>query len=152
MRARSVSSWVCVLAVSAVACAEHDDLVDTPIVALDYRDSFVEVRACRSSTEHGLVHVVVRANLEAAAAYEAGASPLPRGSVIVKEEYADSSCLQPNSWTIMKKEREGYFPGGGDWRWQKLDHRRRVLQDGRAERCVKCHAACQARDFVCAEP
>ena len=29
---------------------------------------------------------------------------------------------------------------------------RRVLEQGKIDRCSRCHAACRSRDFTCAEP
>ncbi len=124
-----------------------------PILPADYRSSFVEVRGCRFSLEHGGVFVRVLANPEAAEKYEEDASPLPAGSVIAGEEYRDDRCEESGliGWRVMRKEPPGYDPADGDWHWQVLTPGREVVEDSKTT-CIGCHTqpACARRDRMCA--
>jgi sugar lactone lactonase YvrE len=127
-----------------------------PILPADYSASFVEVRNCRFSLEHGGVYIRVLASTpEAAAEYQNNASPLPVGTVIVKEEYADDHCDSSEllRWRVMRKEAPGYDAPAGDWHWQWLTPRREVVYDNK-DTCISCHLQpdCVVRDFMCAHP
>ena len=124
------------------------------LLPTDYAERFVPVRDCRTSIDHDLGRIVVKADRAAVDLYERGPFPMPAGTLIVKEEFGDPGCTDRVGWTLMHKEPPGYDDRSGDWRWQRLDGQGRVLQDGRLTRCSGCHAAsaCQARDFACAEP
>jgi hypothetical protein len=125
-----------------------------PIFPADYRDSFVEVRDCRLSVEHGGVSIRVLANPIAAEPYLRDQSPLPVGSIVVKEEFAGADCRNDADlvrWRAMRKEMPGFDPEDGDWHWQWVDSpSRRVRFDDKAT-CIGCHAQpdCVARDFMC---
>src|SRR6188768_2381652 len=64
----------------------------TPVFPANYRDTYSEVRNCRFSIEHGGVTIRVLANDVGRQPYLDDANPLPVGSIIVKEEFAGSSC------------------------------------------------------------
>ncbi len=74
------------------------------------------------------------------------------GAVIVKEEYADAACTDLVGWTAMRREPDGHFPEGGDFRWQRVALTREVREDGSLPRCAGCHSTCGGFDFTCAEP
>jgi hypothetical protein len=144
-----------VIALVAVlpACAQVDNPNPQMVLPTDYRTAFVQVRPCRNSIEHGLVNVVVRVRGELSAVYESGPYPFAQGSLVVKEEYRDSSCTDLTGYTVMRKEASGYFPAGGDWQWFTLDSLGTVLKDGKPVTCSHCHAMCTpSRDFMCAQP
>jgi len=140
--------------VSFAACDENVSPISDTFLPKDYRMTYSEVRDCRRSVDHDLANIIVRTSQIASAAYRGGPYPFPVGSIVVKEEYADPDCRGLLGWTLMRKETAGYDPAFGDWRWQKLDRERRVVMDGKVERCRGCHAMpmCKLRDFTCTEP
>jgi sugar lactone lactonase YvrE len=123
-----------------------------PILPADYQASFVEVRNCRFSFEHGGVYIRVLTDPGSAELYQANASLLPVGSVVVKEEYSSGDCGTGDlvRWRAMRKEAPGYDPEDGDWHWQMLTPRREVAQDTKAT-CIGCHRQidCVRRDYMC---
>ena len=84
---------------------------------------------------------MIKVEPAAAELYERGPYPLPSGTLIIKEEFGDAGCTDLLGWTLMHKQPAGYDPRFGDWRWQRLDPRGKVLEDGRLPRCASCHAA-----------
>lgn len=127
----------------------------TPIFPASYRNSYIEVRSCRFSVEHGGGSVRVLASPRSADAYLGEENPLPVGSIIVKEEYTSSDCSNDANlvrWSAMRKEAPGFDAEHGDWRWQEVNRNRTVAVDGKAT-CVGCHLApaCVARDYMCTE-
>jgi hypothetical protein len=153
-----VTGIAAALAAALTGCAEVDSFQPHQVIPPDYRTTFVQVRSCRSSVEHDLVHILVRTSPEVAPVYETGPLPFAPGTVIVKEEYSDSRCSQLTAYTVMKKEKPGTDPAGGDWRWYKVDNLDRILLQGAGtKRCSSCHAnncggSHPARDFTCALP
>lgn len=137
---------------TAVPTATPTGGVD-PIFPADYRDTFIEVRDCRLSVEHGGVNIRVLANAIAAEPYLRNQDPLPVGSIVVKEEYDGSACnaRDLSRWRAMRKEEPGFDPDDGDWHWQWVDApSRRVRFDDKAT-CIACHVQpdCLARDHMC---
>ena len=126
-----------------------------PILPEDYRANFVEVRDCRFSFEHGGVSIRVLTDPASANLYQANASLLPVGSVVVKEEYSASDCGSSElvRWRVMRKEAPGYDPEDGDWHWQMLTPRREVAEDTK-DTCISCHRQidCTRRDYMCTLP
>jgi sugar lactone lactonase YvrE len=126
-----------------------------PILPSDYSASYVEVRDCRYSLEHGGVYIRILASPEAATGYQENASALPEGTVIVKEEYPDDTCTPSEllRWRVMRKEPAGFDPTAGDWHWQWLTPRREVVHDNK-DTCISCHQeeSCVQRDYMCAVP
>lgn len=125
-----------------------------PIFPADYRDTFVEVRACRFSIEHGGVMIRVLANDIAAQPYLDLENPLPVGSIVVKEEYDGLDCNNDDElviWRAMRKEAPGFDPADGDWAWQWVDAPTRAVRFNDKDTCIACHRAdeCVARDFMC---
>ena len=128
-----------------------------PIFPADYRNTYVEVRDCRFSSEHGGVNIRVLASPNAVRPYLDGANPLPVGSVIVKEEFndrGDEKCLDENlvRWRAMRKEEPGFDPVDGDWHWQWVEPSLAVRFDDKTTgSCLGCHKVpdCLARDYMC---
>jgi hypothetical protein len=147
---------VALLVALLAACAPEGtpEVATLPLLPEGYPRGFVQVRDCRASVDHNLGRIVIKVESGLEERYERGPFPMPAGTVIVKEEFADPGCTETVGWTLMRKEAAGYDPRFGDWRWQRLDAARKVLEDGKVARCASCHAAtaCQARDFACAEP
>lgn len=135
------------------ACAEVDSPLSDNVLPANYKMTFAQVRDCRASIDHGLVSVIVRVRPEQAAAYESGPYPLPEGTLVVKEQYRDSQCQELTGYTVMRKEKSGYFPAGGDWQWFTIDTYGTVMQKGKVSSCANCHTMCGAkRDRLCTEP
>lgn len=107
---------------------------------------WTKARECRLSHEHWLHSVNVVVNDVGLASYTSWqvdakqAIPFPEGSVVVKPEYDDQFCQHLIGYTVMRKQAKGWWPEGSDWRWQKLDAQRQVIQDGKLDKaCVSCH-------------
>ncbi|CAN5830745.1 hypothetical protein BH23GEM9_BH23GEM9_30060 [soil metagenome] len=98
-----------------------------------------------SGTEpHGML-LTTYVNRIASDALTNGASALPAGAIIVKENYMPDSTFA--AATVMHKV-PGYDAGNGDWYWAKYDPNGVVEDAGRAPMCQQCHAAQRQRDFV----
>ncbi len=78
-------------------------------------------------------------------AMKAAKTPMPDGSVVVKENYSKNKKLA--AITVMKKIK-GYNPDGGDWFWVKYSPDGKADKSGRVEGCIKCHEAHSANDYV----
>jgi hypothetical protein len=142
--------WFPLIAVVAVACAQVDSPNPEMVLPVDYRTTYVPVRACRSSVDHPMAMVVFTPP-EVADIYDAGPYPFPVGALVVVEQYRDSGCMDLQEYGVMKKREEGYDPGNGDWQWYRLDIRQHVAETGKIARCAACHKNCgQTRDRVCA--
>ena len=127
-----------------------------PIFPADYRQTYIEVRDCRFSTEHGGVSIRVLANPISAGPYLRLENPLPVGSIIVKEEYDGPDCSNDAElvvWRPMRKEAPGFDTDDGDWAWQWVDAPSRSVRYNDKETCIGCHRAeaCLARDYMCTE-
>ena len=138
---------------TAVPTATPTGGVD-PIFPADYRDSFVEVRDCRLSVEHGGVNIRVLANEIAVEPYLRDQNPLPVGSILIKEEYDGPSCNRDADlvrWRAMRKEEPGFDAEDGDWHWQWVDAPSRHVRFDDKETCIACHVQpdCLARDYMC---
>ena len=127
----------------------------TPVFPADYRESYVEVRDCRFSIEHGGVYIRVLADELGASAYLENRDPLPVGAVIVKEEFSDPGCADDTliAWRAMRKEAPGFDLEDGDWHWQKVLPGREVILETK-DTCIGCHRRpdCVRRDYMCTEP
>jgi hypothetical protein len=123
----------------------------------DFEAHFMEMRACRLSHEHELRFIRVFASASAEAPYAALSpdTPYPVGAILVKPEYDEPDCTVPLSYTAIEKLEPGANPGGGDWRWQRVDLDFEVVEDGAPERCLTCHtqhcAPPYGYDLTCAE-
>jgi hypothetical protein len=122
------------------------------ILPSDYQTRYVPVRSCRLANGHGSNFITVLASPTAASDYLLGNSPLPQGSVIVAAESDRADCSTLVGYTLMFKDVPGYNPAAGDWHWQRLDDQRLVLEDGRVQGCISCHAQCNRNDYTCSPP
>jgi hypothetical protein len=170
---RRMSWLMVVVAVGAGACAADDeqriepvdDVVqqpaatppaapDTTAAALwahlrdaDYRSwpMFPGTTELYSGTEpHGML-LTTYVNRIASDALANGASTLPAGAIIVKENHMPDSTFDAS--TVMHKV-PGYDPQNGDWYWAKYDANGVAADAGRAPMCQQCHATARQRDFV----
>ncbi len=154
-RRRSTASIGAALLICCAGCPQPPPESEV-IFPANYRATFVEVRNCRNSIEHGAV-IRVWVNAIGADAYLADENPLPAGTIVVKEEFAGANCdndADLEFWSAMRKQTAGFDPGAGDWRFQEVAAPARTITlDGKAI-CIACHddPDCVARDFMCTAP
>lgn len=100
-----------------------------------------EGRPCAFTHEHDLRYIRVVTDEAADVPYQAldAAYPYPVGATLVKLEYDDEACTELIAYTAMQKQPAGYSEAGADWRWQRLDADRNVLEDGEISSCITCH-------------
>jgi len=122
-------------------CFQQDDDKTSQILPSDYKSSYVLARNCRYSTSHARFIKVLTNNVETNDSYMAGNCLLPVNSLVLAEEYDSSACTTLTGYTLMYKN-AGYDTSHNDWRWQKLDETRNVLEDGRVQACIDCHLKC----------
>jgi hypothetical protein len=144
--------WFPLAVVVLAACAQVDSPNPEMVLPVDYRTTYLPVRACRSSLDH-MVAIVVFTSPEVAGIYDSGPYPFPQGALVVVEQYRDTGCMDLREYAVMKKREEGYDPANGDWQWYRLDQRQHVIETGKIARCATCHNDCgNTRDRVCAVP
>lgn len=144
--------WVA-LAFLLAGCFQQDSSPRSTVLPADYQASFVKARSCRANPNHDHPYMLVRANGVAKEPYLGDSFPLPTGSVLVAEEYQDPECNTLLGLTVMYKEKPGYDAKHADWRWQRLDAYRNLLDDGQLPTCASCHASsCPTRDLTCSQP
>ena len=132
----------------AAACGAGDDTTDsgdgvTPVFPTDYAATYREVRNCRFSLEHDLMHVRVMASPEALTPYSGRVEAFPPGAVVLKEQYGedDTDCTGPIvTTTVMQKLAVGALPSDLDWTWQEVTPAHHTLPT--TPRCVQCHKDC----------
>ena len=122
----------------------------------NYRESFTIVRDCRNSIEH-TSQIRVWINDIGLAGYQANASPLPEGTIVIKEEFAANVCDNDDNlefWSVMRKEPAGFDPGANDWRFQEVSSPNRLITLDNNATCIGCHTdeACIPRDLMCTLP
>lgn len=102
---------------------------------------WAEARDCRFSHEHELAYIRVLVDPDAEVPYRelSPDHPYPEGATLVKPAYLDEDCTTITGYTAMKKLPIGASPEGNDWRWQRLDADRNVLEDGEIATCITCH-------------
>jgi hypothetical protein len=134
---------------------------EPPLFPDDYRDSWVLSRDCRSSTSHDLHKILVWADPDAAAIYNAQEGELPVGAVLLKEEFdfGDIECEgEVIRRTVMKK-----LPADSDapaeqlgWYWADYEADGTVASENHSL-CYGCHDDCDGEpgrvfDDTCAVP
>ena len=139
----------------ACSCSGTDGV--PALFPANYAATYQEVRACRMSLEHA-AYVRVLASSDAVAAYRDRMTPFPVGSIVLKEEYAqsDDTCSKPIvRYTVMQKLDAQASTATLDWQWQKADAQKHEVTTDLMS-CVNCHAVCgkapMGYDGTCAEP
>jgi hypothetical protein len=122
-------------------CFQQDNAKTSQILPQDYKSSYVLARSCRYSTSHTRFIKVLTNNRETNEAYLAGNCLLALNSLVLAEEYDKADCASVTGYTLMYKE-SGYDPDHNDWRWQKMDDQRSLLEDGHVQSCIDCHQQC----------
>jgi hypothetical protein len=136
---RTTMRWLASL-VLWTACTAEPAAAPEPVFAASVA-SWQQGRACMLSHEHELRYVRVVVDAAAAIPYAmlAPEHPYPVGATLVKLEYDDPGCTALLGYTAMQKQAAGSAPLANDWRWQRVDAKRRVLEDGAPNSCVNCH-------------
>jgi hypothetical protein len=139
--------WLVVLALAACG----GDAAE-PLFGEDYAATYMQVRSCRSSSDHDLNKIRILADPAALEAYTMRAMPFPVGATVLKEEYefSDGNCFGTLvHWTVMKKT------DATTWTFQRVGPERDVESENEA-RCVNCHKQCgqppDGFDGTCAMP
>lgn len=146
--------WFC-----ACTAGAADESEPEPLFPEGFADQYVEMRDCRHSHEHELRFIRVFASPSAQEPYAKLSAdvPYPEGALLLKVEYDDFPCEDDAvlGYTVMQKLAPGTSADGRDWRWQKLDADRALLEDGAPFRCINCHeqhcAPPYGFDLSCAE-
>jgi len=94
---------------------------------------------------HGML-LTTYLNDVAAGALEAQLGAMPRGAILVKENYTPDSVLA--AVTVMVKQNPGYNPAHNDWWFMKRNADGSVDAAGRGEGCQNCHQDAAANDYV----
>jgi hypothetical protein len=77
------------------------------------------------------------------------AGSLPDGATIVKENYTAAGKL--SAVTVLQKKK-GYNPEAGDYLWLKYGPDMKILAQGKADPCIKCHTAAKDNDYIMLAP
>jgi hypothetical protein len=146
------------LALGLFSCSEPktEPPAPAPIFPADFQSSWQEARSCRFSHDHELRSIRVFADSAAFEPYTLWSAPYPVGATIVKIEYEDDECTEVQGLSAMQKLAKGADPELGDWIWQKLDAKRKVIvAEDVPARCIDCHEYhCRAPwgfDLACGE-
>lgn len=94
--------------------------------------------------------IVVRANPGAMEEFKAGGTPLPVGTVVVKEKHADLLAKAPLAeYGAMIKREPGYDPQHGDWEYLYVVRGpEKKVTRGRLESCIECHSHAKDKDYL----
>ena len=94
--------------------------------------------------------IVVRINPGSEEEFKALASPLPVGTVVVKEKHGEHSTEGPPSeYGAMIKRETGYDPEHGDWEYlYVMRGPEEKVTRGRLGSCIDCHSRAKHRDYV----
>ena len=116
--------------------------VETTLFPANYLDTFVEVRDCRMSIEHGK-QVRILADAAALEPYRDREATFPEGAVVLKEEYEfGTECDGAlEGWSVMVKLAEGAGEDQLGWLWEESDAERNVLETN-GPTCIDCHNIC----------
>lgn len=127
-----------------------------PIFPAEYRTTYTLTRDCRNSIEHAAT-IRVWVNDIGATAYMNQDAELPVGTIVVKEEFAGTECTDDTeliTWSVMRKEAEGFDEEARDWRFQESAAPNRVVTINENSTCLECHLEpeCVERDLMCTDP
>ena len=73
--------------------------------------------------------------------------PVQYGTIVVKENYAESDAKDLKAITVMYKMKD-YNPEAGDWYWAKYMPNGEVEKYGRPQGCIDCHAGNADYDYI----
>jgi hypothetical protein len=81
-------------------------------------------------------------------AMKAGKGLYPRGTVILKEKFADAAGAKPVLFTGMLKRDTGYNTEAGDWQFFVLNADATTVTIDNTRSCIHCHAPFRKTDYV----
>lgn len=93
---------------------------------------------------HGML-LTTYVNQTALDALDGGATTLPSGAIIVKENFAPDSTHAAT--TVMYKS-EGFDPEHNDWWWLKRNADGTIAAEGMAQGCIACHGGRADNDYI----
>ena len=107
-----------------------------------------EQRRSRCATAYGYYARVFANDI----ALKAKGSPLPPGSIVVREGMGmGTNTYAPNgqihAYTVMYKV-PGFNPKGGDWFWASYSGTGQVRDAGALSECIKCHQSAWQNDYL----
>jgi hypothetical protein len=140
---------VCIagLAFAVAACGyTHDPKTVFPQT---WKASFVKIHSCQKSEDHTGPYNEVWISKAGLAAFKASKA-IPQGTIFLKPQFKDAACTDFSVWTAMRKEAKGSFPTGGDYRYQTISVRGKLVQNGAPKFCTDCHENCD--DYLCTDP
>ena len=111
---------------------------------MDWPDEYGKSALYAGTEPHGML-LTTYANDLAHDALTNGATTMPTGAIIVKENYMPDSTFA--AATVMHKV-AGYDAQNGDWFWAKYDPNGVPEDAGRVAMCAQCHAGARQRDFL----
>lgn len=93
---------------------------------------------------HGML-LTTYVNEIALDALQDGATTLPEGAIVVKENYMPDSTFV--AITTMYKV-DGFNPDANDWFWLKNDPEGVIEVEGAVDGCIGCHAGATGHDYL----
>jgi hypothetical protein len=83
------------------------------------------------------------------ATMKTGEGKYPKGTVIMKQKFADRDGTKTELFTLMRKMNDGYDADNGNWEYSIVDRNAtKVLSRGRTESCIDCHTQYAGSDYV----
>ncbi len=83
------------------------------------------------------------------ATMKTGKGSYPKGTVIVKQKFADRAGTKTELFTLMRKMDDGYDSDNGNWEYSIVDRNAaKVLSRGRTDSCIDCHTQYAGSDYV----
>lgn len=70
------------------------------------------------------------------------------GTIIVKEKLDGQHPDHPELFTIMRKREKGYDSSRGNWEYAVADKSRKIVEQGKLDRCITCHETQKASDYL----
>jgi hypothetical protein len=141
----------------AIREALATDETEWPIVTVKpIRVSYMTSTQCLrmfspANNPHFKPSIVVRTNPEALDAFLAKQSPMPVGTIVLKEKHTTVSATDAaNEFGAMIKREPGYDPENGDWEYVFGTISPKVaVERGKLANCIACHSAyAKERDYL----
>ncbi len=142
---------------SAIATPTLPDATGQAIVAYMKAENYKSWKLVPGTTmmregkePHGTLQNVF-ANGIASEAFANNTSPMPNGTMVVKESYNTDNSLK--NITIMYKK-TGYNPEAGDYFWARIGADMQVQAEGKLGGCISCHspAGNSKKDYILLSP
>jgi hypothetical protein len=126
-----------------------------PIMDMTCEGANAEFKALMRAEEkrrgpHYQPAVIIRTNPEAITNFKAGRSPMPAGTVVVKEKHQTEFAWDPpDEYGAMVKREAGYDPDHGDWEYLYVVRSpEKKVSRGRMQSCIDCHSIAKDTDYL----